>query len=235
MNKNKVLGFAVLGFIVISALMFWPKSESSIRASGVKLVSGRGGCSGEQIRAPSGTNYILTAAHCKVLEADGSIQVVTENGRSLLRKVIAEDPESDLLLIEGVPGIPALDIAQWAFEHDHIRTFTHGKLHDLYKTEGELLETKEIQVLISVSLDGDTKDCDMPKNKKFNADLFGIPVTACLLDVSEIATNAQIYPGSSGGMVVNDSGELVGVVSAGDGNFGFLVTLYDIQRFTRSY
>lgn len=223
----------VSSVIALLALGCGP-SENSLRSRVVKLTSARGSCSGEQVRAPSGTHYVLTAAHCIVLAEDGQINVITEDGRELKRRVIAEDDKSDLLLLEGVPALAGIDIAAVAPKGTWIRTFTHGKGHATYKTEGELLETTEIQILISMSMEP-IEGCNKAKEKLISTETPFGSIYACLLSVKETFTQAMTQHGSSGGMVVNNEGELVGVVSAGDGNYSALVTLSDIKAFLNNY
>jgi len=102
-------------------------SDAYLRERVVKLQSKRGSCSGEQVRAPSGQDYIVSAAHCIILkDSDNNIQVVKEDGTILMRKVLAEDSDSDLLLIEGLPGLRGLNIAESAAPGQYVKTFTHG-------------------------------------------------------------------------------------------------------------
>lgn len=208
------------------------KSENHLRSRVVRLVSERGSCSGEQIKAPSGEDYILTAAHCAVLAKDGSIETITEDGKHLLRKVIAKDGYSDLMLLEGVPNMEGIPVADDYDLHEHVRTFTHGRGFATYKTEGELIQIVRVRIPIFIE---DIEKCDTHKYEviaSFND--FALSLT-CMLSVDEIATNAMTVPGSSGGLVVNDDNELVGVVSEGDGVFGYLVRLSDIQKFLEAY
>lgn len=194
----------------------------------------KGSCSGEQVRAPSDTDYILTAAHCLSLAAaDGTIKVITEDGRELSRKVIAEDPDSDLALIEGIPNMGGMKIAKFNYRNQPVRTFTHGKALATYRTDGVLIEEKRIQVFMGAigSQDDADRCAKQPKNKVYDLGF----IQACIFDGDEMATTASIVPGSSGGMVVNDSGALVGVVSAGGEGMGWLVPLSDISKFMRNY
>ena len=204
-------------------------SEHTLRGKVVKLSSPRGSCSGEQIRAPSGVDYILTAAHCRVLEVDGQIHVKTEDGRELERRVISEDPNADLMLLEGVPGLQGLDIAKSDSVADNIRTFTHGKGLSTYRTEGVIIEDRMLDIEVSmISSPEDAAKCaSMPK--------YIAQEDACIMHTMGTMVTAMVVPGSSGGMAVNESGELIGVVSAGNDHFGILVPLSEIQAFIHSY
>lgn len=209
----------------------WTPSEAKLMSKVVRLTSasGRGSCSGEQVKAPSGENYILTAAHCLSLASpDKTIRVMTEDGRDLPRRVIAEDEASDLALIEGLPNMEGIQVAKINYRNQPVRTFTHGAGLATYKTEGVLIEERDIMVFIGFL---EPEKCSGSKYKIIDTFLGG----ACVMDVREMATTALTVPGSSGGMVVNDSGELVGVVSAGGGGMGWLVTLDHIRSFLGNY
>lgn len=228
--RKCILGAMALSIVYFSLPALRP-SNGYIRNRVVKLVSDQGSCSGQQVVAASGMDYILTAAHCKPLQFEGSIMVKTDDGRSMYRRIIAEDETSDLLLLEGIPNLNGLAVASASFAQQHVRTFTHGRGFDTYETQGELIQDYLVNVLLGMN-----QPC--PKAPKFKVEsvetIFG-PMNACLLSVQETVTTAMIVPGSSGGAVVNDAGELVGVVSAGDGHFGFLVRIQDIKKFLRNY
>ena len=213
------------------------RSESWLRHRSVKLTSGRGGCSGEQVRSPHGEDYILTAGHCKVLEVDGSINVTDEDGTKITRRVIAEDPNSDLLLLEGLPGVRGIDIADSSYAKEHVRTFTHGSLMDTYKTEGELVQNKQVDVIVGMITNSEEAAACVSKPKNI---IYQMPppfdfFTACIMSTMETVSTAPIVPGSSGGMVVDDSGKLVGVASASDEHFYYFVRLQDIKAFLSGY
>lgn len=233
-NIEATIAIAVASILVMALVL--PENKSSdayLTKKVIKLLGSRSMCSGEQIKAPSGQNYILTAAHCKGLAVNGQISVKTEDGRELSRRIIAEDPHSDLLLLEGIPGMEGIEISKTSKRGDWVRTLTHGNNLDTYKTEGTLIQETLVVVPISIIENERDQDECASMDKYFIAQtLFG---DLCVLKAQEVVTTALIVPGSSGGMVVNSSGQLVGVVSAGDGKFGYLVRLIDIQNFTSNY
>jgi Trypsin-like peptidase domain len=229
-----------IAFVAVCILAYshtWTgKSEKWLRSRVVKLSSPHGMCSGEQVRAPSGVDYILTAAHCKGLAVDGQMLVTDEEGHEIERSIIAEDEKSDLLLLEGLPNMTGLDVASSTAHAEHVRTFTHGANLATHKTQGEMIEYKEVKIPLSlVANDDDRAKCSMPKNQVLHIDgLFG-PIDVCTIDIIEAATSASIVPGSSGGMLVNDAGQLIGVASCSDGKFGYFVTVSDIKDFLAGY
>lgn len=241
-RTNKAL-LLFLGIITAICMLLPTKlSERELRTKVVKLYKpGVAMCSGTQIKAPSGISYILSAGHCaKLADNDGQILVQDEHGHQLKRRVIQEDPNSDLLLIEGLPGVDGIDIAQDWHPGQHVRTFTHGGNMPTYKTEGELIGIEQIQVILDQALSPDVlKDpCNMPKETQLDIPVWLFKdsvVHACILDVSEVVSTARIIPGSSGGMVVDDDGKLVGVASAGGEQWNFFVKPSDIVKFINNY
>lgn len=189
-------------------------------------------CSGEQVRTPSGKDVIISAAHCLPLaDKDGIFHVKDEDGHLLDRKLIAEDPNSDLIIIEGLPNLRGLQIAKKDARFEHVRTFSHGSNMDTYTTEGVIVQDLKIQVPLGLALMPAEQKACLAKPKNSIGYIMGIfPV--CMMDLVETVMTAKIVPGSSGGATVNDQGDLIGVNSASDSNqFSFIVTLSDIHRF----
>lgn len=211
----------------------------SVQSQVVELKSEIGLCSGIQVQAKSGLTYILSAGHCNLLAKNGNILVITEDGRLLSRRVIIDDPHSDLMLLEGVPELRGLSVADEMRQGDNVHTYTHGNGFATYRTDGRFIDLVEVKFGAEPI---DVKDCSrLPKYepnpnydpKDFWAHLFGEP--PCYLHAIESAMTAQIVPGSSGGAVVNDNNELVGIASATDGAFGYMVSLDDVQSLLKNY
>lgn len=227
----------VIAFSLLDAVSV--PSEKKIMSKSVMLLGQRGQCSGVQIKAPSGHNYILSAGHCNItLDETGSVDVVLETGQTLKRHLVAEDTLSDLLLLEGIPNMEGLEVGQSLYRHQFIRTFTHGKGMLTYKTEGQVVQLLDVMIPLSVvGSEEEAASCvKMPKFKIQVIDLFGVfKVTICSLGVTESVSTAKTVGGSSGGMVVDRRGRVVGIVSAGDGDFSLFVTLGDIRHFLSAY
>jgi len=226
-----------LMFLLAVAACGRPPTDTSIRSRVFKLIGAHGMCTAEQVRTPSGKDFILTAGHCRgEVGVDGYAVLEDEAGDRHRAKFLAEDPIADLLVLEGVPGVRGLDIANGVVNHQHVRAFTHGHDYATFKTEGELIQS----VLQSIPIAGaataaEREACSLQKNSiQVTASLFG-PRTVCMVNLVNIATTLMIVPGSSGGPAVNDEGQLIGVASATGGGFGFLVPLKDIQRFLAGY
>lgn len=234
--KSFIYGL-VLSFILISCGYIHNRAQfDEYPKSKVMQLTGNGiACSGEQVEAASGQTYILSAGHCMGMMHNGNVTVTTEDGRTLERRVIAEDGYSDLMLIEGVPGMGGLRIAKHSERFQHVRTFTHGARLQTYKTEGFLIEKKEL-ILPIFQITPDSPSCNSPKYKIESMDSWGGDrLSFCILDIPEFWMSAAVVPGSSGGMVVNDSGEVIGVVSIQDGPFGGMVDQVEINHFLNNY
>lgn len=237
----KTLIICILLFVItIGTLAFVRQrhpSDAVLREAVVQLLSEHGGCTGIQVTAPSGTQYVLTAAHCRpLLDENNHVTAVSEHGFKDTLTFVQEDDKSDLMLLTGSPKFGAVSVATIAPRlHEHVHSLTHGGLAPTYRTDGEMLDSVPGGFLISeVENEEDAKKCEaMPKYRVIDI-LFG---KACALDVLTSRTTAQIIPGSSGGPLFNDSGDLVGIASYGNPQqltFGYFVRQADIQEFLKA-
>jgi len=204
----------------------------------VKLSKEGSSCTGEQVRAPSGVDYILTAAHCAGLAVNGSITATTEEGLVVQRRVIAEDKNSDLLLLEGLPNLDGLEVSRGQKTRDqHVRSFGHGGGVATFKTEGNLVQYQRLQIpVFEIKTDEDKARCEAaPKYKAAEIETPFAVFNVCVMDVIEQLSTVKVIPGNSGGPIVDDDGKLIAVVSAGGDFFSAFVTHPDIVKFLAAY
>lgn len=181
---------------------------------------GAGGSGSGVILSEDG--YVLTNNHVVTLDGasnDSSIEVTTAAGRIYAAEIVANDPTVDLAVIKLVEAsgltpiefgdVDALDVGD--------RAVAIGAPLGLANTVTDGIVSvldRSIQIASSAVPDDGTQDDD--GQGPFNFDIPGRPEApgAGSISIPVIQTDASINPGNSGGALVNDSGELIGVVVA---------------------
>lgn len=230
--KMGIMAVCIIGALSISAGYKF-KDDDYIRDRVVKIHTKNGSCSGVIIEVPSKKEYILTAAHCIAVLESGSALVTNEAGETKASSMIIEDPKSDLMIMSNPFDITdGIELAESVIVHQKVKTLTHGAGKPTYRTNGEALVEELVTIPIGYAYTPQQKkDCiRMPKNKVFEL----IFMKMCAMSTMNLATTASIVPGSSGGPMLNMSGELIGIVSASDGYFSYMVRLSDIKEFIKS-
>ncbi|CAM6004758.1 unnamed protein product [Sphagnum balticum] len=173
------------------------------------LVSRHGECSGVEIEAPSGKIYTMTARHCMSLTEEGHIISLKEGFEANGLMILGIDRNSDLMILESSSKY-GIRIGKEDAHHIKIHTLTHGDGKPTYRTDGELLGD---EIIVSGSKGCRSNNC-----------------VSILLDT---VSTAAVLPGSSGGAVLDENGDLVGIVSALDtrAGFSYMVPLSSIQAF----
>lgn len=219
-----------------------------------------GGGTGFAIKAPSGKSYILTNDHVCGVSSDKKTVLVTGEQGSLRRNIISHDLNSDLCLIEGMPGVEGLDTAGSAPEvGDHLNVVGHPRLMPTHVSTGEMIGTQDVSILygyISVlnPETGKSEQIDPAKGGMLPEQCTGakysqqdiemniifavLKVKVCIMTVHDAYNTAiTIHPGNSGSPVVNFWGNVVGVAFAGssDTNWGMMVPLKDVKAFLKNY
>jgi putative serine protease PepD len=166
--------------------------------------------------------YVLTNNHVVTLDGasnDGTIEVTTADGRIFAAEIVGNDPTVDLAVIKLVDAsgltpiefgdVDALDVGD--------RAVAIGAPLGLANTVTDgIVSVLDRSIQIGSSAVPDDGSEDDGGQNPFNFDIPGQPSTpgAGSISIPVIQTDASINPGNSGGALVNDSGELIGVVVA---------------------
>lgn len=113
--------------------------RAPVNSSIVLLTGNDRACTGFQIQAPSGKDYLITAGHCSELVVEGSIKVTTEAGNTVYSRVVQVDSNADLLLLDPVPGLFGLKLALGDFPAEPIHIIGHGYALPLWEVKGSII------------------------------------------------------------------------------------------------
>lgn len=206
-------------------------SDSYIRDRVVMLIGKHGSCSGIQVKAPSGTVYTLSAAHCSILIDNGKVIVMSEDGNKSFVNFIAIDEEHDLMLLSSANS-KSIQVADSFGKHEQAHSMTHGRGMPSYRTDGEMLQQMSVEVTKFGIFSKEDRDlCNITSYQRpVDTYFYG---EYCVITLNLEISTVAVVPGSSGGAIVNNKGQLIGIVSStfGDSIFSGLVPLHDIQSF----
>lgn len=207
------------------------KSDEYLRQRVVKLVGNRGSCSGIQVKVPSGRVVTLSAAHCQDITSENKITAISDNGDKTILTIIKADRSIDLMVLTAGDN-SSIDVADSISMHEKVHTMTHGNGLMSHRSDGELLDLVTVRMaLFGIGDEKDMRECIKIKGK-VNIDIFSGLI--CIADLDLILSTARVRHGSSGGAVVNENNELVGIVSATDSDdiAGF-VPLHKIHEYIK--
>ncbi len=270
---KRIISFAVeytLTLLCVAALMVavmkapelhkkYIRSEVGSKVYMIRDSVRSGGGTGFAIKAPSGQSYIMTNDHVCDVSKDGLTVLVTGDEGSMRRRIIAHDENSDLCLIEGMPGVEGLSVATFGPSlGDIVDVVGHPRLLPKHISSGEITGQEDVSILmgpISVINPETGKEeqidprkggilpqqCMMNKNSQEYLELdmmfFTIKVKFCVMTVKDAyTTGIIIHPGNSGSPLVNFWGNVIGVAFATDGtNWGRIVSIEDVKAFLKNY
>lgn len=97
-------------------------------------------CTGFELKAPSGRDYLVSAGHCMELsDSQGLISVHTEYGATVQRRILAFTPKADVMLMDPVPGLPPLQLAPLYWYGEKVYITGHGQSLPLWTVSGNIV------------------------------------------------------------------------------------------------
>lgn len=211
-----------IGLAAVKTINHYAKKTAHYQQNRILQLEGNNiGCTGTEVVAPSGKVVTLTAAHCQKQIADNHIGFIDESLSRGSLSVVAIDERLDLMLLEGTNKQLGFEVARKLAINDPIHTMTHGWSMPAYRTDG---------MVIGVNLEVDPPVC------KSSVDIAGFKLGLnCSVPPKRTVTTAWVLPGSSGGPLLNEDGDLIGIVYALTGPFSYSVGLDDIKDFLKGH
>lgn len=202
------LGFVLFAFGAFGARADTSKGVLLLRKTAVRIDGT--GCmgSGSIVEGKSGKKYLLTNQHlCNCAKYRGDIYGTFEDGKLLVGRVVKQDWGSDLCAAQVGAVDQALHIGKGLPPLTEISTrgYPGGRLTESHGRSAGPVDWETDFPIEEIGT--------CPRNSEplygFNGVLAG-----CKLRYRSTLSNLYARPGASGSAVVNDQGELVGVVSS---------------------
>lgn len=185
------------------------------------------------VNTPSGKTFTLTNAHvCELGKQNGNGDMVLNlNGSVSVQHVIQVYSESDLCLVTAPPHKSGLKVSRFAREGQNVNLTGFPFLQPYTMLKGHISGRMAIQVLVGYDVPCEGTGFKIVPSEGVQA-AFGIRF-ACIRELEANPLDLNSLPGNSGSPVVDDYGDVVGVLFAGGEGRGYMVPLDMIQDFLR--
>ncbi|MGA7913103.1 MAG: MarP family serine protease [Candidatus Dormiibacterota bacterium] len=191
--------------VAIPPLVNTPGIRVAASATSKVIAAGCNGGAEAGSSWPLATGYLVTNAH--VVAGSSSVQVVTSNGVHHTATVVLFDPNTDLAVLH----VPGLTLAPLAYVNKDPARGTNGAVIGYPGGNSEQV--------VAAAVSG--------TERASGYNIYGDALVT--RDIEVLA--ARIIPGDSGGPIVNNAGEVIGVVfaaSTNQTNVGYALTIPQI-------
>lgn len=224
----KTYAVAIVIIIAVTLLTFKDadagEPSAKLKEATAHLMNG----SGFVIKAPSGKTYLTTNGHvCLQGSWQGNLEGSLESGRVLRGKIVKRSMVADLCAAYlGERDLAPLSLAPDLKPRQQV--YTRGyPFGVLSQSAGQYVGIMKWSYMFPIEQIG---ECTKPFKKEYGGTE---TVVGCVLNYTDNLTNLYARPGSSGSPVVNEQGDLVGVMSSWDSgrDAGGMVRLEDVKEF----
>jgi S1-C subfamily serine protease len=223
----------MLGIGIISPDIHNHLIRSQVGSGVVKVFpSNRTMGTGFAMKTSSGMRVVVTNEHVCSASLNNRVNLVSDNGMILNKKILYKDNKHDICLIEGDYRLKTLRLANTPDKGDIHFIVGHPSNRSLTISKGEYIGDKIIK-LPDFKIK-ERKNCD---GKIFELNIleqmiYGLEFV-CVKNFASYSSSAISYGGNSGSPVVNTFGNVIGILFAGNpsqNTDSYLVPLSELKR-----
>lgn len=231
---RKVVGVIALGALLLTATGLFcghGDLETELYQAGLKKTyrllepqrQKRGG-TGFLIETPAGSQYLLTNRHVCLLHTQGRLIAEREGTQEVVRVLAVTDDADLCILTSPASSERGFKLALRADMYERVYILGHPHLNPISISTGHFNYADFAP--INYCLSGGPRYAPRVPYDSENPLLPG-----CMRSVWSYFTDAYSQPGNSGSPVLNNDGEVVGVLYAGGDGVSLVVPLAEVQAF----
>jgi hypothetical protein len=197
-----------------------------------KVSNDTSGGTGFYLDMGDNSTFVVTNAHVCENYDHMVVQPIKNSGKSIL-KVVKADMAVDLCLLRSNKprGNKGLKVSRMVTSFTRATMMGFALLEQLNPQHGYATNFDQVEVFLPVK--EKTAKCFNGTDPVWFG-MLGIPLLkVCIIPYYVHRTTLEVYPGNSGSPVINDDGDVIGVISGANTitNYGHMVPLSSLRTF----